>query len=151
MVNRLSAPNGPLVDVGLARGFCRARTAKLFILDEPSSELDPEREFQLFTRLRKERESRITIFISHNLKTCRASDCILVMDDGKLAESGSHAELLLHDGLYASLYNLQEQNLTDGANLRSEIEDATSDEDRVEMEETDSKEEADEEPPEIRL
>lgn len=105
---------GQWQSISLARGFCRARTAKLFILDEPSSELDPEREFELYSRLRREREGRITIFISHNLKTCQASDCILVMDDGKLVESGLHVELLSRDGKYSSMYKLQEQSLTEG-------------------------------------
>jgi ABC-type multidrug transport system fused ATPase/permease subunit len=125
---------GEWQSISLARGFCRARTAKLFILDEPSSELDPEREFELFSRLRKEREGRITIFISHNLKTCRASDCILVMDDGKLLESGSHVELLARDGKYSSMYKLQEQSLTEG---EEETKASTSDLEKIEMRETD--------------
>jgi ABC-type multidrug transport system fused ATPase/permease subunit len=72
--------------------------------------LDAKKEHQLFERLRKEREDRITIFISHNLQTCRVSDGILVMDKGKLVEFGSHAELMdKEDGVYAGLYRCQNE------------------------------------------
>jgi len=103
---------GQCQSIALARGFCRAHTATLFILDEPSSSLDPEREFKLFSRLRKEKKGRITIFVSHSLKTCRASDCILVLSEGELVQTGSHQELLGDDeGVYAKLYNLQDRIL----------------------------------------
>jgi ABC-type multidrug transport system fused ATPase/permease subunit len=96
--------------IALARTFCRKKNATVFLLDEPSSSLDAKKEHQLFERLRKEREGRITIFISHNLQTCRVSDGILVMDKGKLVEFGSHAELMdKEDGVYAGLYRCQNE------------------------------------------
>ena len=100
--------------MALARGFLRASKARLFILDEPSSSLDPEREHDLFERLRNEKDARITIFISHSLKTCRASDCILVMDNGRIIESGTHAELVGEkDGVYWKLYEMQNETWHD--------------------------------------
>ena len=95
----------------LARAFCRRDSARVFILDEPSSALDPVREHSLFERLRQEKDGRITIFISHGLRTCRASDCILVMDNGRLVQSGSHTDLLREtDGIYAELHRLQNES-----------------------------------------
>ena len=96
--------------IALARAFCRRNSAKVFILDEPSSALDPVREHSLFERLRQEKDGRIIIFISHGLRTCRASDCILVMDEGCLVQSGSHTDLLQEtDGIYAELHRLQNE------------------------------------------
>ena len=84
---------------------------EVLIIDEPSSALDPIAELHLFQRLRKEREERITIFISHRLQTTRASDCVLVIDEGKLVESGTHEELLEREhGLYQLMYTAQTAN-----------------------------------------
>lgn len=94
--------------IALARAFCRRDSARIFILDEPSSALDPVREHSLFKRLRQEKYGRIIIFISHGLRTCKASDCILVMDKGCLVQSGSHMDLLQEtDGIYSELHRLQ--------------------------------------------
>jgi ABC-type multidrug transport system fused ATPase/permease subunit len=110
--NNLSG--GQWQSIALARTFCRKKKATVFLLDEPSSDLDPQREHQLFERLRSEKENRITIFISHRLQTCRASDCILVMDKGRLVQTGTHAALLKEvDGIYANLYRLQNDNWHD--------------------------------------
>jgi ABC-type multidrug transport system fused ATPase/permease subunit len=101
---------GQYQTVALARAFIGKHCSTVFVLDEPSSNLDPQKEHDLFERLRREKDGRITIFISHNLQTCRASDCILVMDEGCLVEWGSHADLVKKEnGLYAKLYNLQNQ------------------------------------------
>jgi ATP-binding cassette, subfamily B, bacterial len=100
---------GQWQSIALARTLCRTGAAtEMLILDEPSSALDPLAEHRLFERLRNEKENRITIFISHRLQTSRASDCILVVDDGTIVQSGSHTDLMENnDGLYAQLYKLQ--------------------------------------------
>jgi len=93
--------------IALARAFVR-KSAEVLILDEPSSNLDPEAEHKLFTRLWKERHNRITIFVSHRLQTCRASDCIIVMDQGSILQAGTHLELMADiNGRYAKLTELQ--------------------------------------------
>jgi ABC-type multidrug transport system fused ATPase/permease subunit len=100
--------------IALARTLCRTLcdSVEVLILDEPTSALDPIAEHRLFERLRKERAERITIFISHRLQTARASDCVLVMDDGILVQSGNHDELLSDTkGLYAHMYALQNETL----------------------------------------
>jgi len=105
---------GQWQSISLARTLCRTRKAsvEVLIIYEPSSALDPIAELHLFQRLRKEREERITIFISHRLQTTRASDCILVIDEGKLVESVTHEELLGREhGLYQLMYTAQTSNL----------------------------------------
>jgi ABC-type multidrug transport system fused ATPase/permease subunit len=93
--------------ISLARAFVR-ESAKILILDEPSSSLDPAAEHKLFDRLWKKRKNRITIFISHSLQTCRASDCILVMDQGRIVQVGKHSGLIsVKEGIYAKLTDLQ--------------------------------------------
>lgn len=93
--------------IALARAFIR-KSAEVFILDEPSSALDPEVEHKLFDRLWRERHDRITIFVSHKLQTCRASDCIIVMDQGCIVQAGTHSEMLSdEDSPYARLHKLQ--------------------------------------------
>lgn len=105
---------GQFQTIALARTFCRKKSSNVFLFDEPSSNLDPQKEHDLFERLKREKSGRITIFISHNLKTCRASDCILVMDEGRLVQSGSHSDLLQEeDGIYANLYRLQNETWQD--------------------------------------
>jgi len=102
---------GQWQSIALARTLCRtySDSVDLLILDEPSSALDTIAEHQLFERLRSERDDKITIFISHRLQTSRASDCILVIEDGIIVQLGTHDELLLDtNGLYFQMYNLQE-------------------------------------------
>jgi ATP-binding cassette subfamily B protein len=105
---------GQWQSIALARSFCRTLcdSVEVLIMDEPSSALDPIREHRLFERLRKERSQRITIFISHRLQTARASDCILVIDDGTLVQSGTHDDLVLDkNGLYGQMWALQNNPL----------------------------------------
>ncbi|KAF8323977.1 P-loop containing nucleoside triphosphate hydrolase protein [Clavulina sp. PMI_390] len=88
----------------------RANQVKLLVYDEPSSALDPKAEFELFEKLRNERENRTLIFITHRFgHLTKYADIILYMKDGKILEKGTHAELLALDGSYAHLYNVQAQ------------------------------------------
>jgi ATP-binding cassette subfamily B protein/ATP-binding cassette subfamily C protein len=98
---------GQMQCIALARAFVR-KSAEVLIFDEPSSNLDPEAEHKLFNRLWKEKNNRITIFVSHRLQTCRASDCIIVMDQGSILQAGTHSELMVDtNGRYAKLTALQ--------------------------------------------
>ncbi|MFO0724802.1 MAG: ABC transporter ATP-binding protein [Myxococcota bacterium] len=91
--------------IALARAFLRG--APIWILDEPSSSLDAEAEHELFAHLRALSEGKMAILISHRFSTVRIADRILVLEKGRLAELGSHAELMERDGLYAHLFRLQ--------------------------------------------
>jgi ATP-binding cassette, subfamily B, bacterial len=83
------------------------RNAPILILDEPSSGLDPAAEKVVFDALANLMEGRTSIVIAHRLATVRRADVIFVIDEGKVVENGTHAELLALGGLYSRLYELQ--------------------------------------------
>jgi len=91
--------------IALARAFLRH--ARLVILDEPTSSLDPLAEKELFGRFRHLMEGRSAILISHRFSTVQLADRIYVMEQGRMVEQGTHAELLRHQGRYACLYRAQ--------------------------------------------
>lgn len=83
------------------------RNADIWILDEPTSSLDPEAEAAIFAELKANLEGRIGIVISHRFSTVRIADRIAVVAHGKIAEIGSHDELLAAGKTYARLFELQ--------------------------------------------
>jgi ATP-binding cassette subfamily B protein len=91
--------------VALGRAFMRE--AQILILDEPSAALDAKAEYELFSRLQQLAHGRTAIFISHRFSTVRRADRILVFEQGKLIEQGTHEELIALSGRYAELFNLQ--------------------------------------------
>jgi ATP-binding cassette subfamily B protein len=84
-------------------GLVRAavRRAQILILDEPTSAMDPWAELKWAERLREIAAERITILITHRFTTAKFADVIHVMSEGHIVESGSHAQLLAKDGVYA--------------------------------------------------
>jgi len=91
----------------LAIARAMLKDAPILLLDEATSALDTESERQVQAALTVLMKGRTTIVIAHRLSTVMDADLIHVIDDGKLAESGTHAELLGQDGIYARLYQLQ--------------------------------------------
>jgi len=83
------------------------RDADIWILDEPTSSLDPEAEAAIFAELKENLKGRIGIVISHRFSTVRIADRIAVIADGHVTELGSHEELLQAGGRYAQLFELQ--------------------------------------------
>ncbi len=82
---------------------------KILILDEATSSLDSESEMMIQEGLKTLRQGRTTFVIAHRLSTIRSADNILVVEDGKIVESGTHDELLAADGRYKQLYDKQYQ------------------------------------------
>lgn len=93
--------------IALARAFMRA--VPLLVLDEPSSALDARAEYELFTRLGELASGRTTVYISHRFSTVRRADRIVVLDGGRVVESGTHDQLIDVAGVYAELFELQAQ------------------------------------------
>ncbi len=101
----LQLSGGEWQKVALARAFMR--DAPILVLDEPTSSLDAQAEYEIFTKFRLLTEGKTAFFISHRFSTVRLADRIFVIEQGVIKESGSHEELIALDGRYAELFNLQ--------------------------------------------
>jgi ATP-binding cassette subfamily B protein len=101
----VSLSGGEWQKIALARAFMRE--APILVLDEPTSALDAHAENELFSRLRELATGRTTLYISHRFSTVRQAEKILLLAHGKLAEQGTHEELMDLGGDYADLFTLQ--------------------------------------------
>jgi ATP-binding cassette subfamily B protein len=97
--------------IALARAFFR--DAPFVILDEPTAALDARAEHALFESIRTLFAGRTVLLISHRFSSVLAADRIFVLDDGRLVEEGTHAELMDAHGLYAELFALQAEAYRD--------------------------------------
>lgn len=91
--------------IAIARALLR--DSPILILDEPTSSLDPEAEAHLVEALERLMEGRTTFIIAHRLSTIQKANLVIVMNEGRIVEQGTHHELLKRDGHYAKLYELQ--------------------------------------------
>jgi subfamily B ATP-binding cassette protein MsbA len=91
----------------IAIGRALLKDAPILILDEATSALDTKSERRIQAALNELMKDRTTLVIAHRLSTVEKADCIIVLDRGRIIESGTHQELLAREGHYASLYNLQ--------------------------------------------
>ena len=106
-VNGIELSVGQHQKLALARCFYRRHTA--LILDEPSASLDSKTENLIFEQLEKEMEDKLTILISHRLSNIKFADQIIVLQNGKVIEIGTHNALMQKKGLYAELYSYQSE------------------------------------------
>jgi ATP-binding cassette subfamily B protein len=91
--------------VALARAL--RKPSSVVILDEPSASLDPQAEALLFSDIRSTLQGRAALLISHRFSSVRLADRIYVLEQGQIIETGTHAELVQSDGLYAEMFRVQ--------------------------------------------
>ena len=94
--------------LSLARVF--ASDSPFVLLDEPSSALDPIAEYNMFENMIKATKGRSVIFISHRLSSAALADRVILMDEGRIAEMGTHGELMAKGGKYADMFRRQAEN-----------------------------------------
>lgn len=94
--------------IALARAFLRP--AQIIVLDEPTSALDAKAEYDIFKKFKKLAQGKTAFLISHRLSSARLADRILVLENGKIVEDGSHDELIALNGTYAKMFALQSEN-----------------------------------------
>lgn len=105
----------------LARAlYAVRRGARLLVLDEPTAHLDVRTEFDVFDRLASHREETSVVLISHRLSTVRQADRIVLLEEGRAAESGTHDELIARGGRYAELFATQAERFRQGYDDRAE-------------------------------
>lgn len=103
--NGVELSGGEWQKLAIARAYMRG--AEVLILDEPTAALDARSEFEVFQRFKELSAGKTAILISHRFSSVRMADRILVLADGRVEASGTHAELLAQSGRYAELFELQ--------------------------------------------
>jgi len=92
--------------IALSRAFMRTK-ADILVLDEPTSAMDAEAEVEIFNHFRAVTQNQMAILISHRFSTVRMADQIMVMENGRVMENGTHEDLVRAGGGYARLFELQ--------------------------------------------
>ena len=103
----VSFSGGEEQKIAIARAIYKG--GQICILDEPTAALDPVSESRVYESFNEIVKGKTAVYISHRLSSCKFSDRIFVLDNGKIAESGTHEALLSQNGLYAQLWQAQAQ------------------------------------------
>ena len=102
MFGDVTLSGGQWQSLAIARAM--ASDAQLIVLDEPTANLDPHKEYEMFCRFCELIHEKTALIISHRFSTVRMADRILVIDEGRIAESGTHDQLLAIGGIYSQMY-----------------------------------------------
>ncbi len=93
--------------IAIARGFYRSHN--LIILDEPTAAIDPYEETRIYNRFAELSRGKSAVIVTHRIGSVRLADRILVMQDGRAVQLGTHEELMREEGEYRRLWEAQEQ------------------------------------------
>ena len=111
----LAGENGSSLSGGEKQRIAMARAilkdAPIIILDEATSSVDPENEWMMVKAIDELVEGKTVIMIAHRLKTVVDSDNIIVLDDGKVREQGTHPQLMEKNGIYRKLFDIQQKSM----------------------------------------
>lgn len=121
--NGIILSGGELQKLAISRTF--AKNFEIGIFDEPTAALDPVSEHEFFQRLYKVSKGKTVLFISHRLSSALLADRIIVMENGNIAEQGTHTELMKSNGKYAKMFRAQAENymkMEDNKNAKSNKE-----------------------------
>lgn len=109
---------GQLQKIALARALYRLQVGQVLILDEPTAAIDPLAELEIFEQMEKATKGKTLILITHRFNSVKNVDKILVLDGHRLAETGSHDELMKLGGIYSSMFEGQAKGFREGINTR---------------------------------
>ena len=107
--NGCALSGGERQRISIARALLK--NAPIILLDEATASLDPENEVLVQKAIAKLVEGKTVIMIAHRLRTVVDADQILVLDNGRLVEHGTHDELMKKNGLYHKLFHIQQESL----------------------------------------
>lgn len=113
---------GQMQRLMLARALYKG--GPILILDEPTAALDPIAENDIYQKYSEMTRGKTSLFISHRLASTRFCDRIIFIADGKIAEEGTHEQLLKQGGAYAQLFEVQSRYSQEGAEFRGEKDEA---------------------------
>ena len=106
-IDGIELSGGEQQKVTIARALYK--NSSMIILDEPTSNLSPIAEYEFYKQFNEMVESKTAVFISHRLSSCKFCDRIVVFDNGRIIECGSHSELMKLHGTYSSMFSTQAQ------------------------------------------